>query len=127
MSMPEMTPRPSGVIPVMTGGVVRGLKERVAKGEDGSRSEVACNAPRSQGAAGEDPATRARPRGRPSSHVSLGNAAVLAERRRTIAEIFGTVLTRSEREIVEFIRKLTDEDTPSLTPDMKRKLKKVFA
>jgi hypothetical protein len=51
----------------------------------------------------------------------------LAERRRTIAEIFGTVLTRSEREIVEFIRKLTDEDTPSLTPDMKRKLKEVFA
>ncbi len=44
----------------------------------------------------------------------------------TIAEIFGTVLTKNETKMIELIRRRTKDTDPELTRGLKRRLKAVF-
>jgi transcriptional regulator with XRE-family HTH domain len=44
----------------------------------------------------------------------------------TVAEIFGTVLTKNERDLIEYVRHVSKEEDPPLTADIKRKVKEAY-
>lgn len=45
---------------------------------------------------------------------------------KTILPLFGSALTENEKEIIDTIRKATNDADPSLTPPLKAKLEKIF-